>query len=43
MLAAQKPTAPSTASPPRDGSRTKPIAVRVPLASVAGPLARRCA
>ena len=43
MLAAQKPTAPSTASPPRDGLRTKSIAVRVPLASVAGTLASRCA
>ncbi len=43
MLQAQKPMAPTTASPPRDGLRTKSIAVRVPLASVAGALASRCA
>ena len=43
MLHAQKPTAPTTARPPRDGLRTKSIAVLVPLASVAGALASRFA
>ena len=41
MLHAQKPIAPTTASPPRDGFRTKSMAVRVPLAIVAGAVASR--
>ena len=43
MFAAQNPAAPASAIPPREGSRTKAIAVRVPLARVAGALASRCA
>ena len=41
MFAAQKPTAPITASAPPRGWRTKAIAVRTPVATVAGPFASR--